>query len=121
MNYFDTAKEKLDGEIKSVSGNKEKAMCSSVKEVLLNFCHQDDEFAQAVADGGSLKDCMEAVAKNVGSSISDLEAYRRAVQFYFKGADIRFQMTIDLIGQLDKDGAPADVMGPKVLDLADFF
>lgn len=121
MNYFDTAKAKLDGEEKAVSGNKEKAMCGAVKEALLNFCRQDDEFSEAVAQGGSFKDCMAAVAKNVGTSISDLEAYRRAVQFYFKGADIKFQMTIDLIGQLDKDGAPAAVMGPKILDLSDFF
>ena len=39
---------------------------------------------------------MAAVAKGVGNSISDLEAYRKAVQFYFKGADIRFHMVIDL-------------------------
>ena len=41
---------------------------------------------------------MTTVAKGVGGHISDLEAYKKAVQFYFPGAEIRMQMTIDLIG-----------------------
>ena len=41
---------------------------------------------------------MKAVAKSVGGSISDLEAYQRAVRFYFPGAKVKMQLTIDLIG-----------------------
>lgn len=74
------------------------AMKGAVKKALEDFCRQDEEFAQAVAQGGSFADCMKAVAKNCGSSISDLEAYRRAVQFYFPGAEIHMSMTVDLIG-----------------------
>ena len=97
------------------------AMKTAVGKALEDFCRQDEEFAQAVAQGGSFNDCMEAVAKGVGSSISDLEAYRRAVQFYFPGAEIRCEMTVDLIGKADEGRGPAAAGGKGVvLDLTDF-
>ena len=48
------------------------------RDALLEFCRQNEEFAQAVAQGGSFQECMKAVAQGVGNCISDLEAYRRA-------------------------------------------
>lgn len=116
--YLEEAAQRLDSEIKSISGQKESAMAGAVKAALLDFCRQNDEFAQAVVQGGQFKDCMAAVAKGVGSSISDLEAYKRAVAFYFPGAGIRCNMTIDLCDSV-KDAPHPD--GPGiVLDLADF-
>lgn len=85
------------------------AMKEDTCAALIEFCEQDDEFAQAVYQGGSFEDCMKAVAKNCGSSMSDLEAYRRAVQFYFKGADIRFQMRIDLCAEVERTADIADI------------
>lgn len=107
--FLDAAMKKLDGEFKSGSYDKyASAMKKAVREAIETFCKQDEEFAQAVAQGGSFADCMKAVAKNCGSSISDLEAYRRAVQFYFPGAEIRWTMTVDLIGAAGKEAeAPA--------------
>lgn len=102
----------------NVSGQKENAMAPSVREALTDFCRQDAEFAQAVAQGGSFKDCMAAVAKGVGGSISDLEAYRKAVRFYFKGADVRFRMEIDLCPTAEE--APCPAAQKKILDIADF-
>lgn len=116
MNEFlDQALNKL---AKTVSGQKENAMAPSVREALTDFCRQDAEFAQAVAQGGSFKDCMAAVAKGVGGSISDLEAYRKAVRFYFKGADVRFRMEIDLCPTAEE--APRPAAQKKILDIADF-
>ena len=46
--------------------------------------------------GGTLADCMKAVAKGVTNALSDLEAYKRAVQFYFDGATVQFVMKIAL-------------------------
>ena len=90
---------KLDAEAKKGSYDKyASAMKSAVLHALKDFVKQDAEFAQAVVQGGSFEDCMKAVAKDCGSSISDLEAYKRAVQFYFPGAEIRMTMTIGLIG-----------------------
>ena len=96
--FRDQALEKLRKEAAAVSGSKERAMSEAVRATLENFAGQEEEFAQAIVQGGSFPDCMKAVAKGVGASISDLEAYKKAVQFYFPGAEIRMQMTIDLIG-----------------------
>ena len=118
MNWYEQAAARLNAGIKDVKGQKEGAMKQAVKDALLSFCDQDEEFAQAVVQGGSFSDCMTAVAKVVGSSISDLEAYEKAVRFYFPGARIRLSMTIDLIGDAaHEEGSPRGI----VLDLADFF
>ena len=118
--YLDKALKKLEEEYKSGSFDKyANIMKRAVKDTLADFCRQDDEFAQAVVQGGSFTDCMKAVAKSCGTGISDLEAYRRAVRFYFPGAEIRFQMTIDLIG----DAAKADETenaGALILDIMQF-
>ena len=114
--WYEQAEHRLREEYKAVTGHKESAMKSAVRESLLEFCRQNEEFAQAVAQGGSFKDCMAAVAKGVGGSISDLEAYRRAASFYFDGAKVNYSMTIQL--------EPAET-GPDrkgiLLDLSDFF
>lgn len=91
-------------------------MKDAVCEALDGFCKQDEEFAQAVVQGGTFEDCMQAVAKNCGSAISDLEAYRRAVQFYFPGADVKFHMSVNLCASVEDDERKNTV----ILDLADF-
>ena len=75
-----------------------KAMAAAVLNAVQEFCKQEPEFAQAVVQGGSFSECMKKVAAGVGSSISDLEAYKKAVQFYFPGAVVNMQLTIDLVG-----------------------
>lgn len=60
------------------------------------------------------------VAKGAGQSLSDLEAYRRAVQFYFPGADIRMQMTVNLCASVETEGpVKQEKAEPVVLDLFD--
>ncbi len=117
--WLEQARNRLEKEVKDVSGSKESAMKGAVKDTLLSFCEQDEEFAQAVVQGGTFKDCMAAVAKGVGSSISDLDAYKKAVAFYFPGAGIRMQMFIDLCASVDDE--PGAAGRGIVLDLADFF
>ncbi|MBQ7567050.1 MAG: hypothetical protein IJT18_08010 [Oscillospiraceae bacterium] len=95
------ALKKLEDGAKAQLDRHGEAMKKAVRDALADFCRQDGEFAQAVAQGGTFADCMKAVAKNVGSSISDVDAYRRAVQFFFPGADIRVQMTVDLCASVD--------------------
>lgn len=112
-----------------VAGAKAGVMAPAVAAVLRDFCRQDEEFAQAVVQGGSFRDCMTAVAKGVGNSISDLDAYKKAVQFFFPGAEIRMQLTIDLVGAAG-GGEQAEAMedplrdngkqGGIVLNLEDF-
>ena len=114
--WYDRAKVRLESECKTIKGQKERAMGSAVRDALLEFCRQNEEFAQAVVQGGTFQDCMAAVAKGVGGSISDLEAYRRAVSFYFDGAKVKFQMVIELEpAQTEPD------RGGLLLNLSDFF
>ena len=119
--YLDRALKKLEEEYKSGSFDKyANIMKSAVKDTIADFCRQDDELAQAVVQGGSFTDCMKAVAKSCGTGISDLEAYRRAVRFYFPGAEIRFQMTIDLIGDAAGERESAQNTGTMILDFTQF-
>ena len=129
-NWASQAVKKLENEAKQVAGQKEKAMAGAVMAALRDFCRQDEEFAQAIVQGKSFAECMKQVASGVGNSISDLDAYKKAVKFYFQGAEIRMELTIDLIGE---EGEPAGRAGAKKeaaapekqkaikLDLADFF
>ena len=113
--WYEQAEDRLKEEYGKVTGQKEGAMKSAVRDALLEFCRQNEEFAQAVVQGGSFKDCMAAVAKGGGGSISDLEAYRRAATFYFDGAKVNFSMTIQL------EPAEAEPDRGILLDLSDFF
>ena len=113
--WYEQASARLNDEYGKVKGQKENVMKSSVRDVLLEFCRQNEEFAHAVAQGGSFPDCMAAVAKGVGSSLSDLEAYRRAASFYFDGARVNFTMSI----QLEPAAEPQQT--GILLDLSDFF
>lgn len=73
-----------------------------VKAALEGFIRQDDEFAKAVVQGGTMKEMYEAVCKKIGGKqgISDLEVYQAAVEFFFPGATIEFHITIDLCGSV---------------------
>lgn len=90
------AKEKLEAEYKDASyGKRELVMKDAVKAALISFIEQDAEFAKAVTDNSqTFGDCMKEVAKGVGNSISDFEAFGRAAAFYFPGAKIEFKMVI---------------------------
>jgi len=117
---IEQAIEKLESEFKTGKYDRYAAiMKQGVLDALKTFCHQDEEFAQAVVQGGAFEDCMKVVAKNCGSGISDLTAYERAVQFYFPTAAVHFQMRVDLAPHAAED---TDSSGHRavVLDLADF-
>ena len=92
--WQDKAIEKTTSERKQVKGQKESVMANAVLDMVHEFCIQSSEFAKAVAEGGSFADCMTAVAKGVGNHISDIDAYKKAVQFYMPGAEIVVQMQI---------------------------
>lgn len=124
--------EKIRKELKTTSGdNKVNAVKNHVADTLIEFCRQDDEFAQAVMQSDkTLGDCCKSIMSGCGNSISDLEVYRKAVQFYFPGADIRMTMTIDLCASVrgPEDAAPSKQTDPTlavrssdiILDLTDF-
>lgn len=88
-------KEKLE-KLPDKLSRKGQVVGEAVRAALLNFCGQNAEFAQAVEQGGSLADCIESTVKSSGTAISDIEVYKKAVQFYFAGAEIHMKLTLDL-------------------------
>lgn len=131
MDRIDEAVRKIAEEkTRFKGGRKEQAVKDEVAEALTRFVRQDAEFAQAVVQAdGTLSDCCAAAMKGVGTCISDLKLYQKAVQFYFPGADIRCQMTIDLCASVhvDAETNPVPVQMDKpprkagvLLDLTDF-
>lgn len=98
--------EKLNKERKEFNGGQvEIYLCPYIQKALSDFCVQDEEFAQAVVQSGkTLTECVKEISKDASKTkaISDIEAYRRAVQFYFPGADIAFSMSINLCASVEK-------------------
>ena len=116
-NYREQAKQKLSADMNKIKGAKESAMKQEIKEALCSFIEQDNEFAQAVVEGGSFSDCMKKVAKGVGSSISDIDAIRKAVRFYFDNAVVNFSMTIN-VNPYDNNAPKPDTQKKSVLNLS---
>lgn len=102
--------EKLQKESAEIKEQKAKVIAEPTKKALLEFCRQEEEFAQAIIESSKkFSECCENVVKSVGSSVSDLEVYRKAVQFYFEGADIRFEMKIDLCASVNSDSTSLNI------------
>ena len=92
-----TVSEKFKTDMKSAKLTKKgSAVSGAVKAALEDFCRQNHEFEQAVLQGRSLADCIEHTVKGCGNSISDIEVYRKAVEFYFPTAKVHMGLTIDL-------------------------
>ena len=90
-----------------IKGQKEELIADAVADALKSFCDQEPEFEQAILQSGkSFQDCLSGIVKNCGTCLSDIEAYRRAVKFYFSTATVSFRMTIDLSGD---NGAAPDI------------
>ena len=132
MGFYEEAEKKLRGELPKITGAKEGAIKTAAMDALLNFARQEPEFAQAIAQGGSFNDCMKAVCRGIGTSISDLEVFKRAAAFYFPGATVRFEMHIELAGETGTPSVTTASGGDSslregakraeglVIDLADF-
>ncbi len=94
--YTAAAIAKIDAEEKAFKGAwKAEQVKSHVANTLRQFCKSDTRFAEVVVKTvRSLSECCAAVMDGTSNAISDLEVYKKAVQFYFPKADIEFQMLI---------------------------
>ncbi len=109
MGYYEQAIEKLDlVKADKLKDLKAKAVCESVRNALKMFCEQNEEFAQAVAQGGDFEQCLSSALCGVGNSIPDPVLFERAADFYFHGAKIVLEMKINL-----GDGGFSDNAGKK--------
>lgn len=118
--YTSSALAKIEAGQKDIKGHHARAVAPAVTEALREFCRQDGEFAQAVAQGGTLADCLAAVVRGVGGSISDLDCYRRAARYYFPGAEIEMTMRIRTNPAEDWESAEGPA-GGILLSFSDFF
>lgn len=91
-------REKLTAELTDAKlGKYENVVKPYVLDEICIFAKQNSEFAQAIEQSSkSFADCLKATVKGAGASLEDLEVYKRAVAFYFPGADIKCTMTLDL-------------------------
>lgn len=91
-------KEKLTAELTDAKlGKYETVVKNAVLRTICKFCEQNAEFKQAIEQSGkSFADCLKASVAGAKEHISDLDCYKRAVAFYFPGADIKCTMTLDL-------------------------
>ena len=100
--WYDEAKERLEREYGQVHGQKETAMRGGVRDALLEFCRQNGEFAQAVAQGGSFKDVV------LGDSI-DADTYQENENMVVSGGTFAGGGEEGAAG----GGAPADAAAER--------
>ena len=66
-----------------------------VADALISFCRQQEEFAQAVVQSEkTFAVCVAHVVMGCGNALSDIEAYRKAVGFWFPGAVVDMVLTL---------------------------
>ena len=89
------AVEKIEGGVSSVKDRYGKVVARPVADALISFCRQQEEFAQAVVQSEkTFADCVAHVVAGCGNALSDIEAYRKAVGFWFPGAVVDMVLTI---------------------------
>ena len=100
MTVIEDALKKLgEGSKAKITDRHAQVIKTYVHNALCGFCEQDEQFAAAVCQGGELVDCLKHCTEGIkGSGISDIDIYRRAVQFYFPGATVDFHISIAMAG-----------------------
>lgn len=96
--------EKIERESKGFKGDKYGSVVAApTAETLEQFCEGSAAFAEAVlSEDKHFADCIAEVVKGIGNAISDLDVYKRAVNYYIPDASVKFDMRIILPGDVDK-------------------
>lgn len=92
---IEQAKKKLDEEDKKFSGDQfGMVVHKDLAKTLKNFC-DEEWFAESILKSGkTLSDCCKAILSDVQQGISDIETYKRAVEFYVPGSTVKYQLTV---------------------------
>lgn len=103
MNHISDAISKLTDELTAFQGDRYgNAVKDAVTETLMDFCNKSEGFARVIVESEkTLSDCIAEIMKGCGTAISDIEVFRRAVQFYCPTAEIRISMTISMPGETE--------------------
>lgn len=120
-NIITQAIEKINSCNPKTSGRYASAIAEPVKKALAQFCTQQEEFSRAVLDGGTTEDCINAVVKRITgkTSVSDLDVYQAAAEFFFPGAKIEFRMLLHMSEyELLEDKTPEPEQPKRSIDLS---
>lgn len=111
---------KLTDELAAFKGNRYgEVVKDAVAEALMDFCNKSDAFAAIIAQSSStLSDCIKEIMAGCSSAISDIDVYRRAVQFYCPEATVHFDMIIELPGA-EAAAAPTAADNPNIINIFD--
>lgn len=118
---MEQARQKLAEEEKNFRGGQmEKVVYREVSKTLQNFC-ENERFASAILESRkTLSDCCKTILSDVkGNAISDIETYKRAVEFYFPTATILFKMEICLNEQEEEARKAAGKPSGNIVSLLD--
>ena len=112
-NVCEMARDKLNAE-KCDFKNADKAfLVPYVRDTLITFVTQSEEFAKAVLDSGqTLTKCIDSL-KLAGKRASDLDVYNECVKYFMPDAVVEFEMKI----KLPKKNEHSAI----ILNLEDFF
>lgn len=115
-NICDRAAEKLMAQMKDVDNNKSlrgfeatavKYLCEPIGKMLMKFCYQNEEFAQAVERFDKpLIDLLLEISKmstRDKPGVSDVEAYAKAVKFYLPAGEVICSFRVNLPEERDYD------------------
>ncbi len=118
----DQAIKKIESGLKSYKGDRYgQIMKGRVADALKIMCEKNEEFAQAVVQGGSFEDCMKACVKAVTgkSGDSDFVAYQAAAEFFFPGCVVECEIKI-FMSKYEAEEPEQESVG-VILRLEDFF
>lgn len=92
---IERAKKKLDEENKNFSGDQYGTVVhKDLAEALKNFCSEEWFADSIVKSDKTLSDCCKAILSDVQEGISDVEVYKRAVEFYVPGSTVKCQLSV---------------------------
>ena len=92
---IEQAKKKLTEEEKNFKGNQcGQVVYKDLAKTLTQFC-EEEWFAEAVLKSNkTLSDCCQTILSDVRTGISDVETYKRAVEFYVPGSTVKCQLSV---------------------------
>lgn len=112
-NVCDRAADKLNTEDCKFKDANKAFLVPYVRDTLITFVTQSEEFAKAVLDSGqTLTKCIDSL-KVAGKRASDLDVYNECVKFFMPDAIVEFEMKIKLPKQQKHSAI--------ILNLEDFF
>lgn len=98
---------KQDKGLKGFEATMVKYLCEPIGNILIKFCYQNEEFAQAVERFDKpFVDLLKEICKMSSREkpgVSDVEAYAKAVKFYLPAAEVICSFRVNLPEERDDD------------------